>query len=377
MHEGTCSRNGSQGIEMNPMLTDEFISYIGSVRRYSPRTQSIYSDILKEFSAFAGGRCGTGGDVPDQCRSHGDGSPEQETEDGTLTKALTPTVLRDYEFHLAEDRHLGAKSINQQMSALSSFCRWMVRRGRLKSNPLAVVKRPRAEKRLPAFYRERSMSEYFRDTEYAASREALDDFLPVAARLGDSPRSSSAYKFAEDLYYRRLRRLIISILYSTGVRRAELIGLNVGSVDFSRGVMTVRGKGDKMREIPVTSSLSEEISLYLEAAESAAGRSRTSGEPLLATVRGNRLYPMFVERAVRSELGMVDDITGRKSPHVLRHTLATELLNDGADIYSIKELLGHSSLAATQVYTHNTVEKLKKVYINAHPRAKRGGKDGD
>lgn len=376
MHEGTCRRNGSQGIEMNPMLTDEFISYITSVRRYSPRTQSIYSDILKEFSAFAGGRCGTG-DVPDQCRMHVDGSPEHATDDRTLTEALTPTVLRDYEFHLAEDRHLGAKSINQQMSALSSFCRWMVRSGRLKSNPLAVVKRPRVEKRLPAFYRERSMSEYFQNTEYAASREALDDFLPVAARLSDSPRSSSAYKFAEDLYYRRLRRLIISILYSTGVRRAELIGLNVGSVDFSRSVMTVHGKGDKMREIPVTSSLSEEISLYLEAAESAAGRSRTSGEPLLTTVRGNRLYPMFVERAVRSELGMVDDITGRKSPHVLRHTLATELLNDGADIYSIKELLGHSSLAATQVYTHNTVEKLKKVYINAHPRAKRGGKDGD
>ncbi len=95
------------------------------------------------------------------------------------------------------------------------------------------------------------------------------------------------------------------------------------------------------------------------------------------TLKGAGLYPVFVDRTVKSELGQVEGITGRKSPHVLRHTLATELLDDGSDIYSIKELLGHSSLAATQVYTHNTIEKLKNVYSNAHPRAKRGGKNGD
>ena len=94
-------------------------------------------------------------------------------------------------------------------------------------------------------------------------------------------------------------------------------------------------------------------------------------------MKGAGLYPVFVDRTVKSELGQVEGITGRKSPHVLRHTLATELLDDGSDIYSIKELLGHSSLAATQVYTHNTIEKLKNVYTNAHPRAKRGGKNGD
>lgn len=107
------------------------------------------------------------------------------------------------------------------------------------------------------------------------------------------------------------------------------------------------------------------------------GRKRNLEEPFLVTLKGAGLYPVFVDRTVKSELGQVEGITGRKSPHVLRHTLATELLDDGSDIYSIKELLGHSSLAATQVYTHNTIEKLKNVYSNAHPRAKRGGKNGD
>ena len=107
------------------------------------------------------------------------------------------------------------------------------------------------------------------------------------------------------------------------------------------------------------------------------GRERTLDEPLLVTVKGRQLYPVFVDRTVKGELGGIGSITGRKSPHVLRHSLATELLNEGTDLNSIKELLGHSSLAATQVYTHNSIEKLKKVYVNAHPRAKSGGKNGD
>ena len=125
-----------------------------------------------------------------------------------------------------------------------------------------------------------------------------------------------------------------------------------------------------MREIPLTPALSKEILLYLKAAEAIVGRERTANEPFLITLTGAGVYPVLVDRAVKSELGNVDSITGRKSPHVLRHTLATELLNDGSDLYSIKELLGHSSLAATQVYTHNTIEKLKSVYLNAHPRAR-------
>ena len=189
--------------------------------------------------------------------------------------------------------------------------------------------------------------------------------------------TGAAYKLMSELYEQRLKRMIVSTLYLTGIRRAELIGLRIRDIDLSRHTMKVRGKGDKMREIPLTLSLSKEISLYLKAAESVVGRKRNLEEPFLVTLKGAGLYPVFVDRTVKSELGQVEGITGRKSPHVLRHTLATELLDDGSDIYSIKELLGHSSLAATQVYTHNTIEKLKNVYSNAHPRAKRGGKNGD
>ena len=171
-----------------------------------------------------------------------------------------------------------------------------------------------------------------------------------------------------------MERLIVSVLYSTGMRRAELIGLRIGDVDFARGTMTVRGKGDKVREIPLVSSLCKEISLYLQAVETMVGRERS---PLAVTGKGLKLYPVFIDRAIKRALGRVGSITGRKSPHVLRHSLATELLDEGADLNSIKEFLGHSSLAATQVYTHNTIEKLKKVYVNAHPRAKSGGKNGD
>ena len=131
-----------------------------------------------------------------------------------------------------------------------------------------------------------------------------------------------------------------------------------------------------MREIPMILSLCDEISLYLQATAVMVGGERTEESPLLVTPKGNPLYPVYVDRAVKKELGD-EGLTGRKSPHVLRHTLATGLLDGGADLNSIKEMLGHSSLAATQVYTHATVEKLKNVYVNAHPRAKRGGKNGD
>ena len=174
-----------------------------------------------------------------------------------------------------------------------------------------------------------------------------------------------------------LVRLIISMLYSLGLRRAELIGLNIGDIDFGRNVVKVRGKGDKMREIPLIASLSEEILLYLKAVETMCGGKRSLKEPLLVTYKGSRLYPAYVDRAVKSGLKGQKGITGRKSPHVLRHSLATELMNDGTDIFSIKEMLGHSSLATTQIYTHSSIAQLKHSYEQAHPRAKNGGKNGD
>ena len=132
-----------------------------------------------------------------------------------------------------------------------------------------------------------------------------------------------------------------------------------------------------MREIPLQDSLSEEILLYLKAVEVMCGGQRSLTEPLFITYTGRRLYPGYVDKVIKSELSGVKGITGRKSPHVLRHSLATELMNGNADLNSVKELLGHSSLAATQVYTHSSVARLKDIYKQAHPRAKNGGKYGD
>ena len=316
---------------------DDYISYITSVRRFSPRTVAIYTGILRDFEAFA---------------------------EGDVVESLTPSIIRNYEVNLMDARSLDPRTVNLHISVLSGFCRFLMKDGTLKSNPAKTVSRPKMEKRLPVFYREESMEEFFTQTDCDASEDNLE-------LIQGNDKLSSA------IYSRRLNRLIVSMLYSTGIRRAELIGLTIGSVDFSRKTMRVRGKGDKIREIPLVPSLCDEISLYLQSVETMEGRKRSASEPLLVTAKGGKLYPMLVDRAVKAELGQVGSITGRKSPHVLRHSLATELLNEGADLNSIKELLGHSSLAATQVYTHNSIEKLKKVYFNAHPRAKSGGKNGD
>lgn len=346
------------------MLTDDFLLYIMGVRRYSRRTQEIYAGILKEFNEYAASYS-----LPQEPAASQEGKVNANVD--FILRALDKTIIRNYEVYLSDERKLNARTINQHLSVLSSFCRWLMGQGLLKCNPVKLVSRPKCEKRLPVFYRQDSMEDYFRETLPSADGESLKALENVAGSLHDgTPTSSCAYKLASDLYSRRLRRMIISTLYETGMRRAELISLKIGSIDFRRRIITVSGKGNKMREIPLTPALSKEILLYLKAAEAIVGRERTASEPFLITLTGAGVYPVLVDRAVKSELGNVDSITGRKSPHVLRHTLATELLNDGSDLYSIKELLGHSSLAATQVYTHNTIEKLKSVYLNAHPRAR-------
>lgn len=306
-------------------MRNKYISYLRDVRRYSQRTCDIYSGVLDSFVEFCEG-----------------------SEDFAVL--MNVNAIRAYEVFLFDKRGMSARTVSQHLSVLSGFCRFLMKQGVIQSNPVHLVKRPREEKRLPLFYKDSSMESYFEGTK------------------GDPEFGT---------YEQKLNRLIISMLSSCGLRRAELISLNVGSLDLSRQVLRVTGKGDKMREIPLIPSLCEEISLYLSAASSLMDDAYSPESPLLRTRKGSRLYPVYVDRVVKKELASVPGITVRRSPHVLRHTLATELLADGADLNSIKELLGHSSLAATQVYTHNTVERLQSVYKNAHPRAKNGGKNGD
>ena len=422
-------------------LVNEFIEYIGGVRRFSARTQQGYRDVLEDFSEFLqreldrpgenpveGKLAGLGGNTGDGRLARlgansedggqaelGVDSLEVAAEDRMVLRGMTSQVLRGYEVYLLKERGLSARSVGLYLSVLSSFAKFLMKKDLLTSNPVRMVSRPKVPKRLPEFYRKDSIDSYFEQTrpygtdtildllgqsavrqadseperkygqvKDAKSESRQDDSEPVRTVRGmeketekDRERENERKNEKEnerergvemELYGKCLRRLIISILYNTGIRRSELIGLDRSQFDPARGVLHVRGKGDKMREIPLTSSLCEEILLYLEVLCRCGFDIDRKDSPLLLTPTGRRLYPQFVDKAVKMELGTVPGISGRKSPHVLRHTIATELLDEGTDINSIKELLGHSSLAATQVYTHNSIEKLKKVYNQAHPR---------
>ena len=326
-------------------LISQYIRYLSDIRRYSSRTVEIYDDVLQRYL----------------CAIHGEGIVSDEE----FIASLNRSEIRRYEAQLL-DSGLSGRTVCQHLSVLSSFCRYLVKTGAISSNPVTLVTRPKVEKRLPAYFRKQSMDAYFERTSYLLDDDELDFF-----KFNWNTASGKA------MYDERLARLIISLLYGLGIRRSELIGLQVSNIDFGRNVVKVLGKGDKMREIPLIASLCKEISLYLEAVETVCEGKRSLKEPLLITYKGKSLYPAYVDRVVKSELGDVKGITGRKSPHVLRHSLATELLNRDASINSIKELLGHSSLAATQVYTHTDISRLKNIYESAHPRAKNGGKNGD
>ena len=348
-------------------MIDRYLTYLSTVRRYSPRTVEIYRSILEDYVAFSVEPTGEAKSATASGnRSHprlrkregpaaegrGRGPAQQDVSGGSLpwSEALSVQLVRGYEVYLMDTKKESAKTVNLHLSVLSGFCKYLMKQGVLESNPVRLVSRPKQEKRLPVFYREDSMQDYFERTKGVLEYGRYED---------------------------QLQRMILGLLFGTGIRRSELISLNRSSVDLSRRVLRVRGKGDKMREIPLLPSLCEELLLYLRAVDSLKCADTTPDAPLLQTPRGGRLYPVYVDRAVKAALGPVDGISGRRSPHVLRHTLATELLDGGADLNSIKELLGHSSLAATQVYTHNSIERLQTVYKSAHPRAKNDDNHGD
>ena len=324
-------------------IISDYIEYIATVRRYSKRTVAIYEYVLTDYAAAV-----------------------SASDDGEMVAALNVSELRSYEMSMLDARKMAPKTVNLHMSVLSSFCKYLIKKGLIESNPVARVSRPRQQKRLPEFFQPEAMERYFEHTRCILSPETLGALL-------QAPETDSGKKTYEKL----LARLIINILYSLGIRRSELVGLKIGDIDFGRKVVKIHGKGDKMREIPLVASLSEEILLYLNAVETMCGAERSLKEPLLVTYRMNPVYPVYVDRTIKSELADVEGITGRRSPHVLRHSLATGLLNDGSDLHSIKEMLGHSSLATTQIYTHSSIAQLKNIYEQAHPRAKNGGKHGD
>ena len=330
------------------MITQQYVDYVRGIRRYSERTVSIYEGVLRDYVSFAF-------------------KDRTDVSDEELVQAMNVSEIRQYEVHMMEsDPPHSPKTIALHMSALSSFCRFLMQKGKMKSNPVKLVFKPKIEKRLPHFFKKDALDGYFEATKHLFEKDGYDKFL-------EEWDTDSGKKYYECL----LRRVIISTLYTLGIRRSDLISLRCCDVDFGRNVVKVHGKGDKMREIPLVTLLSEEILLYLKAVETMCEGKRSLKEPLFVTYDGKPLYPMYVDRTVKSALGDVKGIRGRKSPHVLRHSLATELMNEGVSLNSIKELLGHSSLATTQVYTHSSIARLKTIYEHAHPRAKNGGKNGD
>jgi len=304
------------------MLNENFHNYLKVEKRYSPRTVCIYEKAVDDFYSFA---------------LEGDAREE--------ISELTPLRIRAFiAFRIEEG--LSPRSVNLLLSALSTYCNFLIRGGIIPSNPVSSVPRPKQEKKLPVFYTENAVGSYF-DLKHRSVAENPDDFPLLRSYM------------------------IMLILYSTGIRRAELCGLKIEDFDFGRHLLKVTGKGDKQREIPLPTLICDEILLYLN-----RNREENPINPeglFFLTDKKKPLYLEYVDNLVRNELSGIDGFSGKKSPHVLRHSLATHLLNRGADLNSIKEILGHSSLAATQVYTHNSFEQLRKTYLTAHPRAKNGG----
>lgn len=318
---------------MNPnLLADTYIQYLSVQKRYSVRTQELYADVLQRYYLYIYG-------AEDVSTLDEFVAKEVANGDFSLPELLAPGNIRGYLAKCMEDG-LQARTVNLHLSALSGYCRWLLLRGELENNPARIVARPKEKSRLPHFYGAEPLNEYCA-AEMPAEYSAMRD------------------------------RLIVILIYATGMRRQEVADLTLDMVDLGRKVFKITGKGDKDREIPIIPALYEKILVYLQKRTEQFGVDINNS--FFLTDKGAHLYLNFVNKAVRKELAGLKGFEGKVSPHVLRHSFATHLLNGGAELNSIKEVLGHSSLAATQVYTHNSFEQLKKIYVTAHPRAKKGG----
>jgi integrase/recombinase XerC len=294
-----------------------FEAYLKFEKRYSGHTIRGYGDDLLAFATYVRADFG---------------------ELGVLE--ISPAVVRSWLAALKEGG-MSSRSINRKISSLRSFYKYLLRMGVVAQSPMTAIIAPKAARRLPVFVEQQQMAELFSEVEFPDDWTGLTD------------------------------RLLLALLYNTGMRLGELINLKESQIDASSRVIKVLGKGNKERVIPVSGVLLEAVRDYQAkkyALREGVLPGGADGEVLLVGKSGRRLYPKYVYRVVQRYLAQVTTLE-KKSPHVLRHTFATHLMNEGAELNSVKELLGHASLAATQVYTHNTIEKLKDIYKRAHPKA--------
>lgn len=294
------------------MHIDSFITSLKTERRYSLHTLKAYENDLGQFYEFL--------------KNAGyDNVPEPDHK-----------LVRRWIVVLMEEG-ISPRSVRRKISALSSFYRFLMRNGIIDTNPVDRIMLPKTAKRLPGFIPEEKLDYLLDETDFG------DDFSGVRDRL------------------------IIEMLYFTGIRRSELIKLRNSDVNIPEMVIKVHGKGGKERHIPVGQAFLKTLREYGEMKTAYHGQSSAS-DPFFVTGTNKNVYPELIYRIVRKYLRLVTT-GGKRGPHILRHSFATHMLNHGADLNAIKDLLGHASLSATQVYTHNSFEKLKRIYKQAHPRA--------
>jgi len=293
-------------------IIQPFLNYLKFEKRFSQHTIISYQTDLVAFFDYM--QLAYNGVEPDQ---------------------LSHIYIRSWLANL-KDGGMTSKSINRKISTLRSFFKYQLKLGVIAQTPMAKINAPKNEKRLPRFVAKKDVDMLFNHVEFS------DDWKGTT------------------------NRLIFHIFYNTGMRLSELINLRESNIDFYNHTIKVLGKGNKERIIPMSNQLAEEIKKYLLVKKERSIKSEA--EVLLVGENGKKLASRSVYSTVKYYLGLVSTVE-KKSPHILRHSFATHLTNNGADLNAIKELLGHSSLAATQVYTHNTIEKLKNIYKQAHPKA--------
>ncbi|WP_448518046.1 tyrosine-type recombinase/integrase [Rhodoflexus sp.] len=298
-------------------IIQRFINFIALQRRYSIHTQTAYLSDLQQFEEFL--------------------VELSEGEQQDITQADYHDI-RAWVISLLDDEKITARSINRKLSTLRSFYRFAMQAQLIDASPVKKIKTLKAGKKITPFLPQADAEQLWR----ALTELPADDFNTAREQV------------------------ILCLLYTSGIRQSELINLKISDINFHKRQISVWGKGSKQRLVPILTQIFGLLENYIQLKLQLFGEAPDS--PLICTDKGEEAYPMLIYRTVRKHLDMITTIE-RRSPHVLRHSYATHLLDGGADLNAVKELLGHASLAATQVYTHTSIEKLRKVFDDAHPRS--------
>ena len=289
------------------MQQEKFINYLSSEKRFSVHTITSYSNDINQFFLFL-------------------------SEEYKITSELSEVnfqIVRSWIASLLE-KGVTPRSVNRKISTLKTYFKFLIREGVIQESPMLKVVAPKSKKRLPLFVEEDQIESLLNGVEF------------------------------DDGFIGERDKLIIELFYVTGIRLSELMSIKISDLNFDNNLVKVLGKRNKERLIPLSTRIVKELQFFIEKYK--------IDNYLFTNLGGTKVYTKLVYRIVNKYIGKISSIN-KKSPHILRHTFATHMLNNGADINAIKELLGHANLSATQVYTHNTIEKLKSVYKQAHPRA--------